>query len=77
MTWVHTFGEALRNLLLQIPLSAVRFLFVMSLILVLLWVCRLPVSRTQPEGGAHRWDENLKIPAGIALGLQIVIYLTP
>jgi hypothetical protein len=75
MTPLHNFGESLRNILLQIPLPAVRVLFVATLIILLVWVMRLPASRTTPESGAKRWDENLKIGAGLALTLQIVIYI--
>jgi len=39
-----------------------------------LWVLSLPAERTEPEGGARRWDENLKWSAGLALGIQILVY---
>ena len=75
MTPLHEFGLWLRNLVLQVPLSAVRVLFVASLVALLIWVLRLPVALTTPEGGAKRWDENLKLGAALALSLQILIYL--
>jgi hypothetical protein len=75
MTPLHQLGDAIRSGLQQIPLSAVRGLFVLSLVVVLIWALRLPASRTTPVGGAKRWDENLKLGAGLALGIQIVIYL--
>ena len=75
MTPIHHLGDAIRSLLLLIPLSAVRVLFVMTLAIVLIWVLRMPASRTSPEGGAKRWDENLKLGAGVALGFQILVYL--
>ncbi len=75
MSPLHTFGEAIRELLMLIPLAAVRWLFVASLVVMLIWVLRLPSSMTTPPGGAKRWDENLKIGAGAALLIQIVIYL--
>lgn len=74
MTPLHHFGEALRNLLGHIPISIVRMLFVLVPIVVLLWVLRLPSSETAPADGARRWDENLKLGAGLALGLQVLIY---
>lgn len=74
MTPLHHMGEFVRTALLQIPLPAVRTLFVASLVVVLIWVIRMPSSRTTPETGAKRWDENLKIGACVALALQIVIY---
>ena len=75
MSPLHYFGEALRELLLTIPLSAVRGLFVLTLVAMFIWVLLLPRSMTTPLGGANRWDENLKIGAGAALLIQIVIYL--
>lgn len=75
MTFVHQFGEALRQYLQLVPLSAVRLLFVASLTGLLIWVIRLPRSATIPEGGVQRWDENLKIGASLALLIQILIYI--
>jgi len=75
MSPLHYIGEAIRELLLLIPLSAVRWLFVATLVVLLIWVLMLPRSMTTPPGGASRWDENLKIGAGAALLIQIVIYL--
>lgn len=76
MTALHSIGEAIRNALILVPLSMVRVLFVGTLLLLLIWVIRLPAGRTRPDNGTQRWDENLKVPATIALVLQIVIYLT-
>lgn len=75
MTPLHHFGEFIRNCLQTIPLSAVRVLFVGSLVLLLIWVLRLPRSATTPAGGAQHWDENLKVGAASALVIQILIYL--
>lgn len=75
MTPLHQFGESLRELLQSIPLFAVRMLFVGSLVLVLIWVLRLPRSAVTPKDGAKRWDENLKPIAAVALLIQILIYL--
>jgi hypothetical protein len=75
MTPLHHFGEYLRNTLLQIPLPVVRVLFVATLVMLLVWVMCLPKSMTTPESGTKRWDENLKIGAGIALILQLLIYI--
>lgn len=74
MTPLHQFGEALRNALLAVPLSAVRFLMVSLLAVLLIWVLRLPQADTQPPGGARRFDENLKWGAAAALLIQILIY---
>ena len=74
MTPVHQFGDLLRQILAAIPLSAVRMLFVASLVVVLVWVIRLPRTMTTPSGGTTRWDENLKLGACIALAIQILIY---
>ena len=74
MTPLHQFGEWLRQSLQVIPLSMIRILFVASLVALLIWVLRLPKSATTPDGGAKRWDENLKIGASVALLIQILIY---
>lgn len=74
MTPIHRFGDFLREKLMLVPLSAVRILFLASLVAVLIWVITLPRERTEPPGGAKRWDANLKVTAAIALLIQIVIY---
>ena len=74
MTPLHVFGEAVRNLMLAIPLPVVRGIFLATLVALLIWVLRLPTSLTTPPEGARRWDENLKGGAVIALLLQILAY---
>ena len=74
MTPLHQFGEALRNLMLTIPLPGVRGLFLLTLGVLLIWVLCLPTAAVTPPGGAKRWDENLKIGAAVALLLQIAVY---
>jgi hypothetical protein len=75
MSPLHYFGHAIREALQAIPMSAVRGLFVGTLVILLIWVLRLPRSMTTPPEGARRWDENLKFGAAAALLIQIVIYL--
>ena len=75
MTALHSIGEAIRSALMLVPMPMVRILFVGTLLALLIWVLRLPASRTRPENGTRRGDENLKIPATIALVVQVVIYL--
>lgn len=75
MTPLHQFGEFVRQTLQLIPLALVRVLFVASLVLLLIWVMRLPRFATTPRAGAKRWDENLKTGAAIALVIQILIYV--
>lgn len=74
MTPLHHLGELLRNVMLAIPLPAVRALFLVTLFLLLIWVWLLPKSVTSPPGGARRWDENLKLGATVALVIQIIVY---
>lgn len=74
MTPLHQFGEFLRDLLLRVPLGAVRVLFVATLALLLVWVLRLPaqdVSGVATSGKRH----NLRPWAALALVVQLVIYL--
>ncbi len=75
MTPLHRIGEFLRQVMLSIPLPLVRWLFVASLVAVLIWVVRLPTVATTPPGGAKRWDENLKVGAVLALVIQILLYM--
>ncbi len=60
MTPLHTIGEFVRNLMLRIPLPAVRVLFVGLLVALLLWVLRLPREETVAPGEPTRWYTNLK-----------------
>ncbi len=74
MTPLHSLGDIIRDSFLQIPLSAVRVLFVAVPVLVLVWVLTLPREETTPEEETGRRRSNLKIGAAVALGIQIVIY---
>jgi len=74
MTPLHNIGEFLRQTLAAVPLWAVQMLFVGSLVLLLIWVLRLPRARVVPAEPTGRWDENLKVGASIALVIQILIY---
>ena len=74
VTVLHQLGETLREVLMAIPLSAVRLLFIATLVGLLIWVWCLPSEATSPPGGARRWDENLKLGATLALLIQIVVY---
>ena len=73
-TPLHTIGDFLRELLLQIPLPVARGLFLALPILLLIWVLCLPREVTTPPDGSKRWDENLKVGAVAALAAQILIY---
>ena len=74
MTPLHTIGDFVRELMLRIPLSAVRVLFVALPVVLLVWVLTLPREETTAPDGTGRWDGNLKIGAAIALIAQIAIY---
>jgi hypothetical protein len=75
MTPLHSFGDFIRDLFLQIPLSAVRVLFVAVPVIVLVWVLTLLREETTPEDETGSRSSNLKIGAAVALGIQIVIYM--
>ena len=74
MSPLHDLGDVIRDWMLSIPLPVVRALFILTPVILLVWVLRLPNSVTSPPGGARRWDENLKLGAVLALLAQIVIY---
>lgn len=74
MTPLHTIGDLVRDLLLQVPLSVVRGVFVAIPLLLLIWVLRLPKEETAPAEPTGRWGENLKIGAGAALLIQVLVY---
>lgn len=74
MTPLHQFGQSIREALQAVPLGGVRFLFLATLLAVLIWVLRLPHSEVTPPGGAKRWDENLKYGAALALVIQLIVY---
>lgn len=67
-------GNLLREFFLAIPLGAVRVLFVSIPLLLMVWVLRLPSAETVPPGREHRWDEDLRFWAWIALAAQVLIY---
>ena len=73
MTPLHHFGDFLRELLLRVPLGAARGLFVATLVLLLVWVLRLPPGETA-DRTADGTRHNLKPWAALALIVQIVIY---
>lgn len=78
MSPLHQIGEAIRELLLRVPLGAARGIFLLFLAGLLIWVLTLPRSQTTPPGsgkGAVRLSENLKLWAGLSLVLQFLIYL--
>lgn len=74
MSPLHSVGESLRELLGQIPLSAVRVVFVAIPLALMIWVLRLPTAQTTPADGRQSWDVDLRVWAWLALGVQVVIY---
>jgi len=74
MTPLHLIGDFVREWFARIPPGAVRVLFVAVPVLLLMWVLRLPDREVLPPEGKGRWDENLRLWAGVALLIQILIY---
>jgi hypothetical protein len=74
VTPLHSVGQFLRELLAQVPLPVARALFLAVPAVLLVWVLRLPRAETTSPAGRGRWDEDLKVWAGLALLIQIVIY---
>lgn len=73
-TMLHTIGDTVRDLMLQVPLPVVRAAFLAVPVVLLIWVLRLPREETTPEEPTGRFGENLKLGAAVALLLQVVIY---
>lgn len=73
MTILHHIGDAIRSGLSLIPLSVVRGLFLLTLVVILVWVVSLPRSAGQ-EKPESSWTADLRIWAAAALLLQIAIY---
>jgi len=74
MTALHWVGDVLRNACAQVPLIAVRSVFVALPLVLMIWILRLPNEQTTPAGRVARWDENLKLWAWLALATQVIIY---
>ncbi len=74
MTILHTLGDGLRAYLLLVPQGVVRILFLSLPVLLLIWVLRLPRERVLSSQGGDRWDADLRLGAGLALGIQILVY---
>lgn len=74
MNPLHTAGDLIRELFLTIPLGAVRVVFVAIPLLLMVWVLRLPSTAAIPPGREHRWDEDLRLWAWVALAAQVLIY---
>lgn len=74
MTPLHAIGNFFRDLLLKIPMEAVRVIYVLVPLSLLIWVWCLPRSQTTRPDRESRWDENLKLWASIALVIQVLIY---
>ena len=77
MSPLHQIGDAIREVLLKIPLEAVRGLFLLFFAALLIWVLTLPRAQTTPPGterGKLRLSENLKLWAAVSLVLQLLIY---
>jgi hypothetical protein len=74
MSPLHQIGNFLRELLLQIPLGAVRALFVLLLASLLVWVLSLPRSHVLPDRPTAKLSENLKFWAALSLVIQLLIY---
>jgi hypothetical protein len=73
-TILHTFGDLVRELMLQVPLPVVRAVFLAVPVVLLIWVLRLPRAETTPEAPTGRFGENLKLGVAVALLLQVLIY---
>lgn len=74
MSPLHHIGHWLRELAIGIPLPAVRGLFLLLPIVLVVWVLTLPRRHTTAPDRPYRASENLKLWAVLALLLQVVVY---
>jgi len=74
MSLLHQIGDFLRNELSLVPLIYIRGLFIAILMILLLWVLKLPNTETTPPDAKATWANNLKTWTVIALLLQIFMY---
>ncbi|MBQ15726.1 MAG: hypothetical protein CMJ65_01240 [Planctomycetaceae bacterium] len=73
-TFLHTFGDAIREAMALVPLSAVRGLFVALPLVLLAWILVRPVKSAEGDEPPEHPTVSLKIAATFALLLQAVIY---
>jgi hypothetical protein len=74
MTPLHHFGEALRSLLIAVPLPLVRAAFLAILIGLFVWVGCLPASAVTNTDDTSARRVNLRPWALLSLAIQIAIY---
>ena len=74
MTPLHHFGEAIRSLLIAVPLPLVRVAFLAILIGLFVWVLRLPTSAVTNPDAPPGSRVNLRPWALLSLAIQIAIY---
>lgn len=74
MSPLHILGGLLRDALLQIPMPAVRAIFIAVPLVLMVWVLRLPAAQTTPPDGRAGWDTDLRIWAWLALAGQVLVY---
>jgi hypothetical protein len=74
MTWLHHFGQWLRDLMLQVPLEAVRWVFLLLIAALLIWVWWSPPEQSRRADTPPPLTENLKFWASLALGIQLLVY---
>ena len=59
---------------MRVPLSAVRVIFLLVFVGLILWILTLPRNVTTDPARKYRPLENLKLWAILAMVIQIVIY---
>ncbi|MBS0201431.1 MAG: hypothetical protein JSS49_00925 [Planctomycetes bacterium] len=74
MTFLHWFGDTIREQLMRVPLWGARWLFIGLLLLMMGWVVQLPASAATPPGRRCEWYEDLRIWAWVALMFQVILY---
>jgi len=74
MSPLHQMGDAIREMLLGVPLGAARAIFLLLLLALLIWVLCLPRAQVIARGSNGKLSENLKIWAALSLIIQLLIY---
>lgn len=74
-TFLQVPGEAMHNLVLMVPMSVAKGIFIAYYLVLIFWVATLPKEETVFELESLKREINLKPFAIFSLSFMILIYL--